>query len=153
MKTIKSLFLIFTLLCLNLFAEHKIIDMENRQIIVPDKISGIVSVGGTPALNAFLFAFKKADIIQNGVEDENLKKMPFWKHQQWFMPKLFSLPQVSSNPPSWTPEFEKLALVKFDIALVNDSGVSIVSIESDAVTFAVPHCTKRKDDQYVFMQI
>ncbi|BAK73990.1 MAG: ABC transporter substrate-binding protein [Arcobacter sp.] len=127
MKTIKLLFLIFTLLGVNLFAEHKIIDMENREITVPDKISGVVSVGGTPALNAFLFAFKKADIIQNGVEDENLKNMPFWKHQQWFMPKLFSLPQVSSNPPSWTPEFEKLALTKFDIALVNDTlGASLL---------------------------
>lgn len=120
MKTIK-LFFIFTLLSLNLFAQRTILDMENREITVPDNISGIVSVGGTPAINSFLFAFKKAGIIQNGVEDENLRKMPFWKHQEWFMPKLFSLPQVSSNPPSWNPEFEKLALTKFDIAIVNDS--------------------------------
>lgn len=34
--------------------------------------------------------------------------------------KTFELPQVSSNPPSWRPEFEKLAQTKFDIALVNN---------------------------------
>ena len=126
MKTIK-LFFIFTILTINLFAQYTILDMQNREVTIPDKIKGVVSVGGTPAINSFLFAFKKADIIQNGIEDENLKKMPFWKHQEWFMPKLFSLPQVSSNPPSWTPEFEKLALTKFDIALVNDTlGASLL---------------------------
>lgn len=94
--------------------------MANREVIVPDQITGIVSVGGTPAINAFLFAFKKGNIIHNGVENERLSKMPFWKHQEWFLPKLFSMPQVSSNPPTWTPNFEKLAQTQFDIALVNN---------------------------------
>ncbi|QDF29739.1 ABC transporter substrate-binding protein [Halarcobacter anaerophilus] len=115
-----TLFFIGILFSFNLFATS-IKDMANRDIEVPEKIEGIVSVGGTPAINAFLFAFKKADLIKNGVENENLKKMPFWRHQQWFMPNIFDLPQVSSNPPSWTPNFEKLALTKFDIAFVNNS--------------------------------
>jgi iron complex transport system substrate-binding protein len=121
----KKLYLSLALILLscNLFADstHMVTDMAGQKVIVPDKIEGVLSVGGTPAINTFLFAFGKADIIKNGVQNEHLKKMPFWKHQQWFMPKIFELPQVSTNPPSWTPDFEKMAQIKFDLAFVNDS--------------------------------
>ncbi len=121
----KKLYLSLALILLscNIFADskHMVTDMAGQKVIVPDKIEGVVSVGGTPAINAFLFAFGKADIIKNGVQNEHLKKMPFWRHQQWFMSKIFELPQVSTNPPSWTPDFEKLAQTKFDIAFVNDN--------------------------------
>ncbi|XPV69398.1 MAG: ABC transporter substrate-binding protein [Halarcobacter sp.] len=139
MKKSDILFTILFVFMVNSFAlakEKQIVDMANRTIIVPQKIENIVSVGGTPAINAFLFAFKKADIIQNGIENERLRKMPFWKHQQWFMPKLFELPQVSSNPPTWTPLFEKLALTKFDIALVNNP-ISAKNLENRAYKTAV----------------
>ena len=117
-----ALFIIFLLFSPALFGDQNrtIMDMAGYEITIPDKIEGIVSIGGTPAINTFLFAFKKADIIKNGIQNSQLKRMPFWKHQQWFLPKLFEMPQVSSNPPSWTPDFEKLAQTKFDIAIVND---------------------------------
>jgi iron complex transport system substrate-binding protein len=116
----KKLLLFYYTTTLLVFADHTIKDMAQREVSVSENIHGIVSVGGTPAINAFLFAFKKGNIIHNGIENDRLQKMPFWRHQMWFMPKLFSLPQVSTNPPTWTPLFEKLAKTQFDIALVNN---------------------------------
>lgn len=93
MKKLNILFLILSLFIANNIAfakEKQITDMAGREIVISKKIENIVSVGGTPAINAFLFAFKKADYIQNGIENQRLKKMPFWKHQIWFMPKLLN---------------------------------------------------------------
>jgi iron complex transport system substrate-binding protein len=119
----RVLLLLFSLLGV-LWAEGNtsrlLIDMAQRHVELPQKIEGIVTVGGTPAINSFIFLFDKADIIQNGVQSP-LSKMPFWKHQKWFFDDLFRRPQVSSNPPEWTANFEKLAMTHFDVALVNNA--------------------------------
>ncbi len=100
--------------------ERTLVDMAQRSVTLPQQVKRVVTAGGTPAINSFVFLFGKASAIQNGVEPP-LSKMPFWKHQQWFFPELFTRPQVSSNPPEWTPNFEKLAMTRFDVALVNNA--------------------------------
>ncbi len=105
---------------LQAFETRSVVDMAQRQVTLPKTVEGVVTAGGTPAINSFVFLFGKADAIQNGVEAP-LSKMPFWKHQQWFFSELFKRPQVSSNPPEWTPNFEKLATTRFDVALVNSA--------------------------------
>ncbi|MBN2895357.1 MAG: ABC transporter substrate-binding protein [Campylobacterales bacterium] len=112
-----------------------LVDRAGREVIVPADVRHVATVGGTPALNSFIYLFGKADTLVNGAEPP-LSKMPFWKHQQWFDPKVLSRPQVSRNPPDWTPDFEKLSTLHVDVALVNDTLAADV-LQKRGYTFAV----------------
>jgi iron complex transport system substrate-binding protein len=120
----KIFYVAILFLGISLFAqvtERKIIDVDGRVITLDKKIEGVVTIGGAPATNAFLFAMGKADLIKNGVTDNGLKRFPVWKHQTYFHKKLYDLPQVSSNPPDWNPNFEVLLSMDFDIGFVNST--------------------------------
>jgi len=98
---------------------REIVDMAGRSIVIDKAVERIATIGGTPALNAFVFAMGKAETIRNGVGDSPFRKMPFWKHQAYFLPGIFNLPQASSNPPEWIPDFEAIMGMDLDIGLVN----------------------------------
>ena len=119
----KKIYIVLFLLSVSIFAqaaERKVIDMNERVITLNKEIESLVTVGATPSLNVFLFALGKANLIKNGVQDNGLKKFPIWKTQNYFLKNLYDLPQVSSNPPDWNPNYEVLISMKFDIALVNN---------------------------------
>lgn len=120
---LKKAFISILFLALSLLAEQSardIKDMSNRTVTLKKEIAGVVTIGGTPAINAFLFAIGKRDLIKNGISDNALKGFPIWKHQLYFFPDLFNLPQVSSGPPDWNPNIETLLSMDFDIGVVND---------------------------------
>lgn len=128
-----------------------LVDMAERQVIVPERVKHIATVGGTPALNSFIYLFGKAETLVNGAEPP-LSKMPFWKHQQWFDKGVLSRPQVSRNPPDWTPDFEKLSMLHVDVALVNDALAADV-LQKRGYTVAVInwHGARSIDESVAFL--
>ncbi len=115
------LLLTFCVLLLPILAgERTLSDMAGRTVTLPENVTRVVTIGGTPALNTFIFAMGKGETIKNGIGDSKLRRMPFWKHQAYFAPEIFTLPQVSSQPPQWIPDMEKLAAIPFDVGFVND---------------------------------
>ncbi|HUH42910.1 MAG TPA: ABC transporter substrate-binding protein [Sulfurimonas sp.] len=118
----KIIYVFFLLFSVTIFAqniEKKLIDMDNRVITLDKDIEALVTIGAIPAINSFLFAMGKVDLIKSGVRDYSLKSFSVWKNQTYFLKNIFDLPQVSSNPPEWNPNFEVLLPMRFDIGLVS----------------------------------
>lgn len=97
-------------------ARRQVTDMAGRQVAVPPQLERIASVGGSPAVNAFLFLFGLGEHIVNGLP------APFqsdaWRWQRRFAPGLAGKPVVSGLPPAWTPNIESLLLLKPDLSFV-----------------------------------
>ncbi|MDD2450819.1 MAG: ABC transporter substrate-binding protein [Sulfurovum sp.] len=137
----KRIYIILLLLSVSIFAhasERKVIDMDGREVTLNKKIESVVTIGGTPALNVFLFAIGKANVIKNGVRDNSLKRFPIWKTQSYFLKNLYSMPQVSSNPPDWNPNFEVLMSMKFDVGFVNNR-IMAERLEEKGIKTVVMH--------------
>ncbi|MDD3835648.1 MAG: ABC transporter substrate-binding protein [Sulfurimonas sp.] len=135
----KIVFIFFLLFCVSVFAQNtkrELLDMSSRVISLDKEIKGVVTIGGTPAVNAFLFAIGKANLIKNGVENNNLRKLPIWENQTFFQKNIFDLPQVSSNPPDWNPNYEALLSMEFDIGFVN-SALMADKLEKKGIKTAV----------------
>jgi iron complex transport system substrate-binding protein len=119
----KQILYIILILCASLSAQatqREVTDMDGRVVTLHKDIESVVTIGGTPALNVFLFAMGKANLIKNGVRDNGLKKFPIWKTHSYFLKNLYKMPQVSSNPPDWSPNYEVLMSMNFDIGFVNN---------------------------------
>jgi len=91
-------------------------DMAGRQVRVPSEIRRVVTAGGTPAINAFLVALGRADLIVNGLPQPMRGR---WKLQQLFVPAANG-PVVSGMGPSWTPDLEALRTLPHDLVLVDN---------------------------------
>ena len=146
----KKLLLFFSLLALAWADARELVDMAGRTIVLEAPVERVATVGGTPALNAFIFAMGKAGTIRNGVGDSPFRKMPFWKHQAYFLPEIFTLPQVSSNPPEWLPDFEAIARMHPDIALVNNAAAAELlerrGVKAAVMTWKGPQSVKKSID-------
>lgn len=112
----KILFL--ALSCAALFAAQtrEIVDMTGRTVAIPSKVEKVVTAGGTPAVNAFLFALGKASSIQNGMPSSMNGKS--WKFQSVFAPQTATATVVSSNGPDWNVNPESLRSLPHDVAFV-----------------------------------
>lgn len=93
-----------------------ITDMAGRQVQVPREIRRVVTAGGTPAINAFIVALGRADLIVNGLPQPMRGR---WKLQQFFVPAANG-PVVSGMGPSWTPDLEALRAQPHDLVLVDN---------------------------------
>lgn len=90
--------------------------MTGRTVAIPLKVGKVVTAGGTPAINAFLFALGKADSIQNGMPSAMSGKS--WKYQGVFAPQTLSAKVVSSAGPDWNVNAESLRSLPHDVAFV-----------------------------------
>lgn len=88
-----------------------------RTVDIPDRVTRVVTAGGTPALNAFLCALGKGGDIVNGLP-QGLHGAQ-WKYQAVFAPQVAAAPAVSSMGPAWTPDFETLQTLPHDLVLVS----------------------------------
>lgn len=113
-----------------------ITDMAGRRVEIPAKVERVVTLGGTPAVNAFLFALGEADLIQNGMPRFMAAKT--WKYQTVFGPQLVGRPIVSDAGPEWAPRLEVLATLPHDVVFVVDAtsaellarrGFTVVSLD------------------------
>jgi len=95
---------------------RNIVDMTGRTVAIPVKVEKVVTAGGTPAVNSFLFALKKADSIQNGMFGFMSGKN--WKYQSVFAPKIATQPVVSSAGPDWNVNVEALKSLPHDVTFV-----------------------------------
>ena len=93
-----------------------ITDMAGRQVQVPRDIRRVVTAGGTPAINAFIVALGRADLIVNGLPQPMRGR---WKLQLLFVPAANG-PVVSGMGPSWTPDLEALRALPHDLVLVDN---------------------------------
>jgi iron complex transport system substrate-binding protein len=91
-------------------------DMAGRRVDVPQRLDRIASVGGSPAVNAFLFLFGLGDRIVNGLPAAFQGEA--WRWQRRFAPGLAGKPAVSGPPPAWTPNIESLLPLKPDLSFV-----------------------------------
>jgi iron complex transport system substrate-binding protein len=113
----KKLFIFLVIFLHVTFAESKTItDMFGRQVEIPPTVRSVVTAGGTPAVNAFLFALGSGDKITNGLPKTINGKS--WEFQTIFAPKLSSLPTVSNGGPQWDINIESLHLVAHDVVFV-----------------------------------
>lgn len=93
-----------------------IVDMTGRTVAIPTKVTRVVTAGGTPAVNAFLFALGCADKIQNGMPKNISGKT--WKFQSVFAPQTDKALVVSAPGPDWNVNPESLRSLPHDVAFV-----------------------------------
>lgn len=108
-------YLLVTVFTTSLFAES-VTDMYGRSVTLPARIEHVVSAGGTPAVNSFLFALGARDMISNGLPGSINGKN--WSNQLWFAPALADKPVVSGGGPDWNVNAEALGAVDHDVVLV-----------------------------------
>lgn len=90
--------------------------MTGRSVEIPVSVNKVVTAGGTPAVNAFLFALGCGDTIQNGMPGYMSGKN--WKFQSVFAPKIAIEPLVSNGGPSWDVNTESLSALTYDVVFV-----------------------------------
>lgn len=95
---------------------REIVDMTGRKISLPLKVEKVVTAGGTPAVNSFIFALGKATSIQNGMPSSMNGKN--WKFQSVFAPQTATATVVSSSGPDWNVNPETLRSLPHDVAFV-----------------------------------
>lgn len=95
---------------------REIIDMTGRKVSLPLKVEKVVTAGGTPAVNSFIFALGKATSIQNGMPSSMNGKN--WKFQSVFAPQTATATVVSSSGPDWNVNPETLRSLPHDVAFV-----------------------------------
>ncbi len=96
----------------------QVIDMAGRRVALPERLDRLASVGGSPAVNAFLFLFGLQDRLVNGLP--TVFHGDAWRWQRRIAPKLTTLPVVSGPPPAWAPQIETLLVLKPDLSFVVD---------------------------------
>jgi len=88
-------------------------DMAGRTIELPEKVVRIVTLGATPVLNGFLFAFAAQDKIVNGLPPQLAHKYQFI-----FAPQLADKPRVQGMEGSLS--VEAIIALRADVVLTMD---------------------------------
>lgn len=97
-------------------AERQITDLFGRVVTLPPHIGHIATVGGSPAVNAFLFLFGQGPNIVSGMPAQFDGR--FWDFQRRFGPRIATGPVVSGPPPAWSPDVEALLQLAPDLCFV-----------------------------------
>jgi iron complex transport system substrate-binding protein len=121
-------------------------DMAGRKVLIPHHVQRVITAGGTPAVNAFLFAMGKGETIMNGLPFSTRGKR--WKYQTVFAPELVNLPVVSASSSSvWTYNLEVLAAIPNDIIFVdNELAANMLSkkgFTAIALNWKDPDCVEK----------
>jgi iron complex transport system substrate-binding protein len=123
-----------------------VIDMDGRRVLIPQKVQRVITAGGTPAVNAFIFAIGKKETIRNGLPLTTRGKR--WKYQTVFAPSLANQPVVSASEASvWTPNLEALTTLSHDLIFV-DSKLTARMLEKKgftviSLTWRDPDCVRK----------
>jgi iron complex transport system substrate-binding protein len=88
-------------------------DMAGRHIELPDRVARIVTLGATPVLNGFLFAFGAQEAIVNGVSPQLARKFQFV-----FAPQLAGKPLVQGMEGGFS--LEAIIALRPDVVLTMD---------------------------------
>ncbi len=108
-------------------------DMAGRKVLIPQKVERVLTVGGTPAVNAFILAIGKGQTIKNG-RPAVMARNKRWKYQFVFAPFLANQPVVSTSEASvWTPNLEVIAALPHDLIFV-DSELTARMLEKKGFT-------------------
>lgn len=75
-------------------AERTVVDMAGRNVVVPDRVTRVATIGPVPVLNSFVFALGAASSIVNGLP-ANLGG-PRWKLQYLAAPEMRYRPVVQT---------------------------------------------------------
>lgn len=92
--------------------------MAGRDVVLPDQISRIITVGPVPVFNSFLFAFDKQKAIVNGTPP-NLRS---FHHQEIFAPELDGRPLVQGGGMGIS--IEAIVGLEPDLVLTMDRGIA-----------------------------
>ncbi|MFH0976269.1 MAG: ABC transporter substrate-binding protein [Spirochaetota bacterium] len=102
-----------------------VIDMAGRRVLIPREVRRVITAGGTPAVNAFIFAIGKGATIKNGLPLTMTMHDNRWKYQTVFAPSLVNQPVVSASAASvWTPNLEVLATLPHDLIFVDSESTA-----------------------------
>lgn len=93
-------------------AERAVTDMAGRKVVLPPRISRVVTLGSLPVLNSFVFTMGEARALVNGLADF---ARPHWKYQGVFAPQLAGLPTMQQ--PNREPNVEAILLARPDVVL------------------------------------
>ncbi len=97
-----------------------VIDMAGREVRIPAVPTRVVTAGGTPAVNMFLFLMGKGPLIVNGLPRFMKGQESRWRLHTELAPQLVNVPAVA-EPPDWAPDMEGLLALHPDLAFVVDS--------------------------------
>ena len=93
-------------------ATRKVTDMAGREVVLPARISRVVTLGSLPVLNSFVFTMGEAGSIVNGLADF---AQPHWKYQNVFAPQLPGQPTMQL--PNREPQVEAILQAQPDLVL------------------------------------
>lgn len=119
-----------------LSAGRTVVDLAGRRVTLPERCERIAAVGGSPAVNAFLFLFGLGGRLVNGLP-ANFNG-PAWRWQRFFAPALAQLPVVSGPPPGWAPNVEALLALQPELVFTVSTQVSerLQALGLPAITLA-----------------
>lgn len=111
----KNIFKILVLvLALSFTLNARIVtDMAGRKVNVPDKINKILTIGGIPAINSFIFVFGEGGKIINGLAKWAV--MPKWKYEYVLAPQMKN--EVIMQGAHNAPNMELILKAKPDVAV------------------------------------
>lgn len=137
----KILFL--AIFSLSLFAReyHTITDMIGRKVSLPVNIEKIVTLGGVPPLNSFLFALGDGEKIINGLP--SFVKMPKFKYMLVFDPSLKNKPVMQTKARE--PELEVILQAKPDVVFTFSKADANVLSNVGIKTVVLTHWKDTKD--------
>lgn len=90
-----------------------ITDMTGRKVVINKDIKSVVTLGSVPVINSFVMALGEQDKIANSLPA--FAKMPKWKYQYIFAPKMKDKPRMQGD--NLTPDIEKIIKAKPDLIL------------------------------------
>lgn len=97
--------------------EHTIVDMAGKSVVLPAKITKVVTIGSVPVMNGMIFAMGEGDKIANNLPQSMQK--PRWKYQYVFDPAMKNLPTLQDA--SGTTNIEEVIKISPDVAFTMDS--------------------------------
>lgn len=108
---------------------REITDPAGRTTTIPDEIKSVVTIGGVPMLNTYIFIAGQGQTLEMGFPMN-------WDHAIWQYQYVFA-PQLADNPlmqdPGQAPNLEKIIAASPDLILSN-SRASIDLLESNGLT-------------------
>lgn len=112
------------LFCLGLSCQPKaapkpddFVDMLGQHVAIKTPVTRVVTAGAIPALNAILTVLGKQSTIQNGMPKQ--LHAARWAMLRKVSPGLTERPVVSSMGPEWTPDYEALSRLSFDVVVLD----------------------------------
>lgn len=106
-----------------------ITDPSGRTVTIPDQVGKVVTIGGVPMLNTYIFIAGQGPVLEMGFPLN-------WDHAIWQYQYVFA-PQLADNPlmqdPGQAPDLERIIAADPDLILSN-SQATIDLLEANGIT-------------------